>query len=160
DPLRARFRRDALERRRPRELAEHDAAEMRADRLVHPLAETMGSDRIAEKTLEPDPARFLLRERAEPLEQMAVSMGRRDGGVAALGGGAGRGRGGAGVPQDAPRLVEGDERDELSGLVQRDEPVRIVEIGVAVGVAERPIHALRDADRVRRTKAAYRVRLR
>jgi len=64
------------------------------------------------------------------------------------------------VTDDRPRFVEGDERDELSGLVQMDEPVRIVEIGIAVGVAERPIHALRDADRVRRSKAAGGIRLR
>src|SRR6185436_11933799 len=124
------------------------------NRLVHALAEHMRGDRIADETLEPDPASLLLGERPEALEQMAVTMGGRDGGVAALGNQAQVRSLETEVTDDRPRFVEGDERDELSGLVQMDEPVRIVEIGIAVGVAERPIHALRDADRVRRSKAA------
>src|SRR5262245_45071854 len=113
----------------------------------------MSGDRIGEESLKPDSAGLLLRERVETLEQVPVAMGRRDGSVAALGHRTQVRSLETEVTDDRARFVEGDERDELSGLVQMHEPIRIVEICVAIGVAERPIHALRDADRVLRTKA-------
>src|SRR5262249_11567502 len=122
--------------------------------------ERMGGDRIPDEAVKPERAGLVLREPPETLEEVPVTMGRRDGGVAALRDRAQVRSLQSEVPDDGPRFVQGDDRHELPRLVQMDDPVRIVEIGVAVAVAERAIDALRDADRVLRTKAANRIGLR